>query len=363
MMDTTEADHGEAFASSECCNLSGPERQEMRRQYDWYRKRNKGRGQAITSARRTRPLITLSGMENEVFFDTTVEILKVWNRSRPFQMYVTDYTSHPLIHAANDVNLGILSREELLAEQEACGDAGNGRVLAIGLWDDQEEIVNHVNVGMVVRLENIRAKMQPNNFLNGTMGGGVQSREEKLRVVVVKDEDILKELERRKEDYFDLVAFKRAERLTETRSDSAARPSDHGGDGEEEEEGKGGEADRSPSRLSASADIMLSFPTNMPPPGQRPLAAIENDSNQRSQASSMERAEEEKRPSHQETALTLLEESLASYPITNFDRLTHLTAEQLNQQKVYVCEVKVVAMDPKTVDKIVEVICGLCKKV
>lgn len=338
VMDTSEGNNRQALTCSDNCVLSEAEKKELKRQYDWYRKRHKGQLQP-TQRKSARPLIALSGVEREVFFDTTVEILKIWSNSRPAEVYVTDYTTHPLFYAANDVHLDALSREELAEQQEDSGDAGNGRVLPISLWDDQHNVVGLIQVGMLVRLENVRPKMQPNGFLGATMSG---SREEKVKVIHVKETKILEDFARRKQDYLEDVALKRAERI------ESRKPI------EVEERLK--DEERSDAVLTSGSSTV-----SMPPPGQRPLAAIENCSDPgnrtassgKSQSIGYSQEEEEK-------VLTLLEEFCSSITDTSLEDLDQLKTAQLKQGDLYVCEGRVFDMMPSNISEIAEVVCGLC---
>ena len=341
-MDTTSVDEATAFTSSQCCLLADAERKEMRRLCDLVRRSQRGLGPAVPARRPNRPLITLSAVEADVFFDTTVEILKVWDRSRPPEIYVTDYTSHPLFYGANDVHLGALSREELQDQQEESNDEGNGRVLSISLWDDQEEAVQLVRVGMVVRLENVRAKLQPNRYLCGTMGGGVQSSQgERLKIVVVNDGNVISGLEKRKAEYLDVVAVKKASGTAIGRKDLPSRLA------------------RSESH-SKSPSSSPSIPS-VTPPGQQPMlpAAV---SRPRTLSSSRNGGwEQEQEQEQARDCQTLIEDEISAYPVTSLQEIDSMSPAQLAKGKKFLCHGRVCDMKPRCVDEIVEAVCGLCK--
>lgn len=355
LMDTSEADQVKALRYSDNCALIDEERKEMKRQYDWYRKHHKGQLQAVPSAKHKRPLIKLCDVEKEVFFDTTVEIVKLWTGSVPPAIYVTDYSTHPQFYAANDVHLNGWSREELYEQQQECNDAGNGRVLPISLWDDQQGAIDFVHLGMVVRLENVRPKMQPNNYLGGTMGGSARG-EEKMKVVVVKERETVEDFQQKREDYLLEIAARRAERLA-AMTQRVERPGPTQEDievgNEEEHDDESGRIDSSSSNVTS-----LCIPSIMPPPGQKPLSAIINRSCEPSEMSSSantastQASEEEEMP-------TMIDETLSHLPLVSLSQLD--SAPTPKQEETYVCLARVYDMLPINLDDIVNVVCGLCK--
>ncbi|UZJ53037.1 hypothetical protein CBS101457_002357 [Exobasidium rhododendri] len=365
MIDTSIDDPNDAFTIP---NSSGvllpPERKEMVRLYHWHRKqRSRGQSQVVASSRSSRPRINVCGMEKELFFDATVEILKIWDHARPFEMYVTDYTSHPLLYSANDVHLGIQSREELSESQDDCSDSGNGRVLPVSLWDDQEENIKHINVGMLVHLENVRTKMQPNNYLCGTMGGGWQCREEKLRVILVRDKGVIEDFKRRKEEFIQDVALKRAERMHAMRAvESRRRSRSIEGSTSEVRGMQVEEGDSAPS--TAELPSFHSMPSGMPPPGQKPLSLNDNVVNQQSRLPSSGTLSSLEQSMREKVAPTVIdEETLSSCPLTSVEHIIDLTADELKSRKTFVCEGIVRDILPRNIDEIVKVQCGLCKSV
>lgn len=351
-MDTSEAVEAKALNYSEGCNLSDAEQKELKRQYDWYRKRNKGRTQAPPPSRHQRPLIKLSAVQKEVFFDTTVEIVKLWSGSLPPEIYVTDYTAHPQFYAANDVHLGALSREELYEQQEDSNDAGNGRVLAISLWDDQQQAINSVHVGMLVRLENVRPKMQTNGYLCGSMGGGVRGTEERLKVVIVKESSILEDFRQRKNEYLEEIAVRRVEKQA---ADATTK------DGSEIEEEEEDEEESPRASQDQSSHEPLVVPTLIPPPGQKPLTVVENRNYEQSDVSNSAKTTSTQESSDQEELPTFIKEEFSTLPLAPLEQLKDLSVEQLQQGKNFHCRGRVYDMMPRNIDDIVEVICGICR--
>jgi hypothetical protein len=350
MMDTSEANADIALITSENSTLLEDESKELKRMYDWYRKHHKGQIRSVVQTRNQRPLIKLQDVEKEVFFDTTVEILKLWMGSPP-EIYVTDYTAHPEFYAANDVYLDGFSREELQEQLQECNDPGNGRVLPITLWDDQQRAIDFLQVGMLVRLENVRPKMQPNNYLGGTMGGSAWRTEEKIKVIIVKDKKMVEEFQQRKDDYLQEVALKRAEKFAEMSQSTRRQES------ERQEEELDAESEQLNSSDIATRSGVLNL---MPPPGQKPLSIIENRSFEASEASASGKTTDS-RESEQEEVPTLIDDWLSSLPLVPLRRLYDTPEDQYIQEQRFLCLGRVHDMKPSNIDEIVDVTCGLCK--
>lgn len=132
---------------------------------------------------RGRPTVTLSKLEVRVYCDVVAEVLKVFvptsNTGHPPQLFVTDYTSHPLLPRANDVKLGVYTAEEV---DEACAvqGQGDGSVLGISLWDSNQAAGELLNPGDLVRLGNVFPRIQPNEFLAAGMGQSLKISSVKL---------------------------------------------------------------------------------------------------------------------------------------------------------------------------------------
>jgi hypothetical protein len=363
-MDTSIDDQSDALKTSESSELlSPPERKEIVRQYNWIRKHRKGHGQIVAPSRSSRPHIMISGIEKELFFDTTVEIVKIWDHARPVEMYVTDYTSHPLLYGANDVHLGVQSREELLEQQEESNDAGNGRVLPISLWDEQEENIRLVSVGMLVHLENVRGKVQPNNYLCGTLGGGWRCPDDKLRVILVRDTKVIEEFKRRKEEYMEDLALKSVERLDALKKLSRSHQMQETENRDTEEQQSPGLDEDPSARSTAEVPSFRSVPSDMPPPGQKaPLSVIENQLDQHpSSFTDSETNSSGKQPSQEEFGPALIEHSFASHALTTIEQVRDLSADELARGDTYVCIGIVRDVIPKRIEEFVRVSCGLCQ--
>jgi hypothetical protein len=138
-----------------------------------------------------RRLTDIRHVEAGRFFDCDVEVVSKWDSFNP-TIYVTDYTGHPKLHCTRDTDLGLLSREELERQRDETGEDGFGHVLPITLWDEQRTIGSQIEVGMRLRLINVRPKISPGGFLEGNMGSGGLSTAlegERLRIFLLDDVD------------------------------------------------------------------------------------------------------------------------------------------------------------------------------
>lgn len=123
-----------------------------------------------------RPTVTLSKLEVRVYCDIVAEVLKVFvptaSSGHPPQLFVTDYTSHPLLPRQNDIKLGLYTADEVDA---ACAqEAGGGSVLGISLWDENRAAADLLNPGDLVRLGNVFPRIQPNDWLGAGMGNSLK---------------------------------------------------------------------------------------------------------------------------------------------------------------------------------------------
>lgn len=135
-----------------------------------------------------RATLTLDQIGENQFFDCVAEVVKVFEHSSPPDLYVTDYTSHPLFYARNNAHLGI-GDEELARLREERGDHGGGQVFQISLWDEQAEAALYLSVGKFVHLRNVRAKRNPNGMLCGTMHGERDGMLPRCNVTKIRPDD------------------------------------------------------------------------------------------------------------------------------------------------------------------------------
>ena len=124
-----------------------------------------------------RPTLRLDEIGENVFFDTVVEVLKVYTHAYSPDLYVTDYTRHPMVYRGNDQYLPLpLPAHEAEAPAEAQGEGeGWGAVFQIGLWDAHAELAGGLRTGDVVRIQNVRAKLNPRGMLVGGLGSASDS--------------------------------------------------------------------------------------------------------------------------------------------------------------------------------------------
>ena len=112
-----------------------------------------------------RSLTTLGELKINSFVDTVVEIRKVYPRSSPPDVYVTDYTTHPLFYRRND---RFLPHPPMGVEMD---QGGGGAVLLVGVWDKQAPVAMQLHEGDLVLLENVRIKVfGRTGFLTGAVG-------------------------------------------------------------------------------------------------------------------------------------------------------------------------------------------------
>ncbi|PKI83702.1 hypothetical protein MVES_002481 [Malassezia vespertilionis] len=118
-----------------------------------------------------RPTVNIEALQPFTFVDIICVIVKVFPRSIPPDIYVTDYTVNEKIYSGNDRCLG--SAAVPLTMQRQFGDqhAGSGCVLQVGLWGEQAPLVAQLEPGLLVCLENVRIKENGiTGFLTGALG-------------------------------------------------------------------------------------------------------------------------------------------------------------------------------------------------
>ncbi|EPQ29435.1 uncharacterized protein PFL1_03190 [Pseudozyma flocculosa PF-1] len=174
--------------------LSAAETDHMRSLASWY-----GRLQGDELGLLSRPgrsSLRLEEVSENLFFDSTVEVLKVFTQAHSPDLYVTDYTSHALFFRGTDHYLGL----DTALEYPEPGD-GWGHVFQIGLWDIHAEIADALKTGDIIRIENVRAKMNPRGMLVGGLGSASDSG---VKIKTLKpSEDARISLERRRAHFLE----------------------------------------------------------------------------------------------------------------------------------------------------------------
>lgn len=133
-------------------------------------------------ARSSRPTLKLKDITENVFFDTVVEVVKVFTHTLTPDLYVTDYTNHMLCYRGNDKYLNIDSALPYPDETD-----GWGYVFQISLWDSHATIAEGLQTGDIIRIQNIRPKMNPRGLLQGGLGNSSDSGI-KVRTLKATDE-------------------------------------------------------------------------------------------------------------------------------------------------------------------------------
>ncbi|GAC71242.1 hypothetical protein PANT_2c00018 [Moesziomyces antarcticus T-34] len=120
--------------------------------------------------RSSRPTLLLKDLAENVFFDTVVEVLKVYTHTLAPDLYVTDYTNHTLFFRGNDKYL----RTESTIPYPDDTD-GWGHVFQISLWDSHATIAEGLQTGDIIRIQNVRPKLNPRGLLTGGLGSSTDS--------------------------------------------------------------------------------------------------------------------------------------------------------------------------------------------
>lgn len=146
---------------------------------------------ANVMTRSSRPTIKLKDVSENTFFDTVVEVLKVYTHTLAPDLYVTDYTNHSLFYRGNDKYLGLESEIPYSDDTD-----GWGHVFQISLWDSHATIAEGLQTGDIIRIQNVRPKLNPRGLLTGGLGSSTDNGI-KIRTLKPTDEARI-ELEQRR---------------------------------------------------------------------------------------------------------------------------------------------------------------------
>ncbi|KAI5810932.1 hypothetical protein DFH27DRAFT_605009 [Peziza echinospora] len=153
------------------------------------------------TASRGRKFACIKDMEFDCFYDTMGEVVKVFPGQSNFTIYLTDYTSNPLLHCYgwDESSGGGGQRYGGNADGEDYTGTGGGRggsnwvgpcgqyTLQITLWDIHAVTARrHVKEGCYIRLKNVRAKRNRDGKLEGALHGDRQFPE-RVDIEVVTD--------------------------------------------------------------------------------------------------------------------------------------------------------------------------------
>ncbi|GAC95735.1 hypothetical protein PHSY_003311 [Pseudozyma hubeiensis SY62] len=120
--------------------------------------------------RSSRPTLKLRDVGENTFFDTVVEVLKVYTHTLAPDLYVTDYTNHSLFFRGNDKYLRVESTIPYPDDTD-----GWGHVFQISLWDSHATIAEGLQTGDIIRIQNVRPKLNPRGLLTGGLGSSTDS--------------------------------------------------------------------------------------------------------------------------------------------------------------------------------------------
>ncbi|KAJ1020769.1 hypothetical protein NDA16_004160 [Ustilago loliicola] len=120
--------------------------------------------------RSSRPTLKLKDVGENTFFDTVVEVLKVYTHTLAPDLYVTDYTNHSLFYRGNDKYLRLENEIPYPDDTD-----GWGHVFQISLWDSHATIAEGLQTGDIIRIQNVRPKLNPRGLLTGGLGSSTDS--------------------------------------------------------------------------------------------------------------------------------------------------------------------------------------------
>lgn len=120
--------------------------------------------------RSSRPMLKLCDVVENVFFDTVVEVVKIFTHTLAPDLYVTDYTNHMLFYRGNDRYLPTDCPIHYPDHTD-----GWGHVFQISLWDSHATIAEGLKTGDIIRIQNVRPKLNPRGLLTGGLGSSTDN--------------------------------------------------------------------------------------------------------------------------------------------------------------------------------------------
>ncbi|TKY86365.1 hypothetical protein EX895_004514 [Sporisorium graminicola] len=148
--------------------------------------------------RSSRPTLKLQEVGENTFFDTVVEVLKVYTHTLAPDLYVTDYTNHTLFYRGNDKYLRLESDIPYPDDTD-----GWGHVFQISLWDSHATIAEGLQTGDIIRIQNVRPKLNPRGLLTGGLGSSTDNGI-KIRTLKPTDEARI-DLEKRRARFMETL--------------------------------------------------------------------------------------------------------------------------------------------------------------
>lgn len=157
-----------SLASQTPPECSAEEMEHFRDMANWFSELQSVDANIIT--RSSRPTLKLHDVGENTFFDTVVEVLKVYTHTLAPDLYVTDYTNHALFYRGNDKYLRLESDIPYPDDTD-----GWGHVFQISLWDSHATIAEGLQTGDIIRIQNVRPKLNPRGLLTGGLGSSTDS--------------------------------------------------------------------------------------------------------------------------------------------------------------------------------------------
>ncbi|SNX84801.1 uncharacterized protein MEPE_03510 [Melanopsichium pennsylvanicum] len=170
--------------------------------------------------RSSRPTLLLKDVAENVFFDTVVEVLKVYTHTLAPDLYVSDYTNHALFWRGNDKYLRLDSNVPYPDDAD-----GWGHVFQISLWDSHATIAEGLQTGDIIRIQNVRPKLNPRGLLTGGLGSSTDSGI-KIRTLKPTDEARI-ELEKRRARFMETLFTVEEEAFADRAEREARQASEH----------------------------------------------------------------------------------------------------------------------------------------
>lgn len=150
----------------------------------------------------THPLVTLDALQPNTYVDMIVEVVRVKHFGAVPDLFVADYTTHPLIQG----------HDALLAKHHARPDVPDHMVFQIGLWGQQAGLSTRLQPRQLIRINNVRIKTNALGMLQGSLG---TSTDRGYNVAVLSERDpLVQPLCTRRAEWLDACTSAKRPRLS-----------------------------------------------------------------------------------------------------------------------------------------------------
>ena len=150
----------------------------------------------------THPLVTLDALQPNTYVDMIVEVVRVKHFGAVPDLFVADYTTHPLIQG----------HDALLAKHHARPDVPDHMVFQIGLWGQQAGLSTRSQPRQLIRINNVRIKTNALGMLQGSLG---TSTDRGYNVAVLSERDpLVQPLCTRRAEWLDACTSAKRPRLS-----------------------------------------------------------------------------------------------------------------------------------------------------